>query len=105
MLKLGIVRGLCVTGGAQIQTPGLLYTNDSEYIRDLIRREQGRGAEFEVVRAALIDGEKSGEAKALRRGLIQAQAPPRAWLSIGFPRWPSAIWEAFGSTRTREAGR
>ena len=37
------------------------YTNDSEYIRDLIRREQERGAEIDVVRAALIEGEKSGE--------------------------------------------
>ena len=38
------------------------YTNDSEYIRDLIRREQERCAEIEAVRAALIQGEASGEA-------------------------------------------
>lgn len=37
------------------------YTNDSEYIRDLIRREQERSAGNEVVRAALIEGENSGE--------------------------------------------
>jgi antitoxin ParD1/3/4 len=37
------------------------YTNDSEYIRDLIRREQERSAEIESVRAALIEGEASGE--------------------------------------------
>lgn len=37
------------------------YTNDSEYIRDLIRREQERSAETEAVRAALIAGEASGE--------------------------------------------
>lgn len=37
------------------------YTNDSEYIRDLIRREQERSAEIEAVRAALINGEASGE--------------------------------------------
>jgi antitoxin ParD1/3/4 len=37
------------------------YTNDSEYIRDLIRREQERVAEIEAVRAALIDGEASGD--------------------------------------------
>ena len=30
---------------------------------DLIRREQERGAEIEVVRAALIEGEKSGKPK------------------------------------------
>jgi len=37
------------------------YTNDSEYIRDLIRREQERNAEIEAIRSALIDGEASGE--------------------------------------------
>ncbi|WP_439895010.1 type II toxin-antitoxin system ParD family antitoxin [Pseudomonas syringae] len=37
------------------------YTNDSEYIRDLIRREQERSAEIEGIRQALIEGEASGE--------------------------------------------
>ena len=37
------------------------YTNDSEYIRDLIRREQERNAEIEAIRAALAEGEASGE--------------------------------------------
>ena len=37
------------------------YTNDSEYIRDLIRREQERSAEIEALRAALVEGEESGE--------------------------------------------
>ncbi|QJU57795.1 type II toxin-antitoxin system ParD family antitoxin [Sphingomonas sp. AP4-R1] len=37
------------------------YTNDSEAIRDLIRREQERSAEIESIRHALIDGEQSGE--------------------------------------------
>lgn len=36
------------------------YTNDSEYIRDLIRREQERAAQMDAVRAALIEGETSG---------------------------------------------
>ena len=39
------------------------YTNDSECIRDLIRREQERGASIEAIRAALIEGEESGEPK------------------------------------------
>jgi len=39
------------------------YTNDSEYIRDLIRREQERSAEVAVIQAALIEGEASGEAR------------------------------------------
>ena len=37
------------------------YTNDSEYIRDLIRREQERSVELEAIRSALIEGESSGE--------------------------------------------
>jgi antitoxin ParD1/3/4 len=37
------------------------YTNDSEYIRDLVQREQERVAEIEAVRAALEEGEKSGK--------------------------------------------
>ena len=39
------------------------YTNDSEYIRDLIRREQERSLEIEAVRSALVEGEASGEPK------------------------------------------
>lgn len=38
-----------------------LYTNDSEAIRDLIRREQERGLEVDAIRQALIEGEGSGE--------------------------------------------
>lgn len=37
------------------------FTNDSEYIRDLIRRDQASQADIEVIRAALIEGEESGE--------------------------------------------
>ena len=40
------------------------YTNDSEYIRDLIRREQERSAEVESIRAALREGESSGQPRA-----------------------------------------
>jgi antitoxin ParD1/3/4 len=36
------------------------FTNDSEYIRDLVRRDQERSAEIEVIRAALIEGEQGG---------------------------------------------
>ena len=37
------------------------YTNDSEFIRDLIRREQERSHAVQAVRTALIEGEQSGE--------------------------------------------
>jgi antitoxin ParD1/3/4 len=51
------------------------YTNDSEYIRDLIRREQERSAEIEAISTALIDGENSGEprpfnAKAFKQRML-----------------------------------
>ena len=46
---------------AQIQAGH--YTNDSEYIRDLIRREQERSASIEAIRTALIEGEESGDPK------------------------------------------
>jgi antitoxin ParD1/3/4 len=37
------------------------FTNDSEYIRDLIRRDQAYSSDVELIRAALIEGEESGE--------------------------------------------
>lgn len=37
------------------------FTNDSEYIRDLIRRDQATRANIETIRAALIEAEESGE--------------------------------------------
>jgi antitoxin ParD1/3/4 len=48
---------------AQIVRGG--YTNDSEYIRALIRREQECHAGYEAIRAALIEGEDSGEPQPL----------------------------------------
>ncbi len=47
------------------------YTNDSEYIRDLIRREQERSAEIEAIRAALIEGEASGEPQSFDAGAFK----------------------------------
>lgn len=36
------------------------FTNESEYFRDLVRRDQERRADLEQLRAALIEGERSG---------------------------------------------
>jgi antitoxin ParD1/3/4 len=47
------------------------YTNDSECIRDLIRREQERCAEIEAIRTALIEGEISGEPKSFDVGAFE----------------------------------
>ena len=46
------------------------YTNDSEFMRDLSRRDQERSAELDAVRAALIDGE-NGEAKSLNAAAFE----------------------------------
>jgi antitoxin ParD1/3/4 len=46
---------------AKAQINAGYYTNDSEYIRDLIRREQERSAEIDAIRSALIEGENSYE--------------------------------------------
>lgn len=40
------------------------YTDDSEAIRDLIRREQERSGQIERLRQALIEGEQSGDPRA-----------------------------------------
>ena len=36
------------------------FGNDSEVIRDLIRQKQAQNSEIEMIRAALIEAEKSG---------------------------------------------
>lgn len=36
------------------------FADDSEYIRDLIRREQERSTELDAIRQALVAGEESG---------------------------------------------
>jgi len=46
---------------AQVAAGG--FTNDSELIRDLIRREQERDAQLQALRSALIEGERSGAAE------------------------------------------
>lgn len=45
--------------GSQVQCGR--FVNDSELIRDPIRREQERRADGDAVRQALIEGERSGE--------------------------------------------
>jgi antitoxin ParD1/3/4 len=54
---------------AQIETGS--YTDDSEYIRDLIRRELERSAKIEALRVALIEGEASGEPRPFDAGAFK----------------------------------
>lgn len=46
------------------QTEGGLYSNASDYIRDLIRRDQARKTAIETLQAAITEGVQSGEAQA-----------------------------------------
>ncbi|MBS0392221.1 MAG: type II toxin-antitoxin system ParD family antitoxin [Proteobacteria bacterium] len=59
---------------AQIQAGH--YTNDSEYIRDLIRREQERVARLDAVRAALVEGENSGTPQLFDMQAFKARLAP-----------------------------
>ncbi|WP_106794211.1 type II toxin-antitoxin system ParD family antitoxin [Aquimarina sp. Aq78] len=36
------------------------FTNDSEYLRDLVRRDQAKKAKFSVLKAAITEGMDSG---------------------------------------------
>ncbi len=47
------------------------FTSDSEYIRDLIRRDQARQSEVDAIRGELIKGEESGEPQAFDGDLFK----------------------------------
>ena len=49
------------------------FTNDSEYIRDLIRRDQTSQADIDAIRAALIEGEQSGEPQSFNGDLFKQE--------------------------------
>jgi antitoxin ParD1/3/4 len=48
------------------------FTNDSEYIRDLIRRDQADKAGLEAIRAALVEGEESGTSARTPDDIVKA---------------------------------
>lgn len=50
------------------------FGNDSEYIRDLIRRDQQAKSRLAILRQALFEGESSGESKPLDIASIKAAA-------------------------------
>ena len=47
------------------------YANESEVIRDLIRKEQARSAELDRLRHALIRGEESGRSRLSPRQVLE----------------------------------
>lgn len=55
------------------------YTNDSEYIRDLVRRDQEQNARFSALKAAIQEGLDSGISdKKLRDVWEEAEARYKA---------------------------
>jgi antitoxin ParD1/3/4 len=55
------------------------YTNDSEYIRDLVRRDQEQNAKFRALKAAIQEGLDSGISnKTVRDVWEEAEARYRA---------------------------
>ena len=59
------------------QIDGGDFTTDSEYIRDLIRRDQARRSEMDAIRGALIRGEESGQPQAFNGDLFKEQMAPK----------------------------
>ncbi|MEL7980178.1 type II toxin-antitoxin system ParD family antitoxin [Halomonas sp. ATBC28] len=53
------------------------YGNDSEYIRDLIRRDQQAKQRLAMLRQALVEGESSGNPKPLDISAIKAAGRKR----------------------------
>ena len=47
------------------------YTNDSEYIRDLVRRDQEQSAKFRALKAAIHEGLDSGESNKTATGIME----------------------------------
>ena len=55
------------------------YTNDSEYFRDLIRRDQERNAKLQALKQAIAEGLESGESeKSVPRIMKEVEARLRA---------------------------
>lgn len=60
------------------QIQGGNFGNDSEYIRDLIRRDQQSQQKIVTLRQAMLDGEAGGAAKPLDVGAIKKAARARS---------------------------
>lgn len=61
---------------AQIAEGG--FTNDSEYIRDLIRKDQERARKIDALQAAITEGLQSGSAGELNMDDIKKKARQEA---------------------------
>tara|TARA_R100001039_G_C1851082_1_gene111463 strand:+ start:3309 stop:3581 length:273 start_codon:yes stop_codon:yes gene_type:complete len=64
-------------GWVKAQVESGHFGNDSEYIRDLIRRDQQAKQRLAMLRQALVEGESSGEPKPLDISAIKAAGRQR----------------------------
>lgn len=63
------------------QTKGGNFGNDSEYIRDLIRRDQQSQERIATLRQALKDGAASGTARPINIGAVKKAARAKSNLA------------------------
>lgn len=57
----------------EVQTKSGLYANNSDYVRDLIRRDQLRAQKLRVMQQAIATGIESGEPKAWSKDDFKAR--------------------------------
>jgi antitoxin ParD1/3/4 len=57
-----------------------LYANNSDYVRDLIRKDQQRRQQRQALQQAITQGIESGEAKPLNMSTIKQKAKQEAGL-------------------------
>ncbi len=62
------------------QASGGQYANNSDYVRDLIRKDQQRVAKFEALQNAITKGIESGSAGELDMDAIKRKARQQAGL-------------------------
>ena len=60
-----------------------LYSNNSDYVRDLIRKDQLREEKVNAMQKAITDGLESGEAGKLDMQAIKQKARAKAGLNAG----------------------
>ncbi len=58
-----------------------LYSNNSDYVRDLIRKDQLREEKIKVMQQAITEGLKSGDAGVLDMQAIKKKARAKAGLN------------------------
>ena len=59
-----------------------LYANNSDYVRDLIRRDQIRNGKLQTLQQAVTAGLESGPGRELDLGALKAEARRRAGIEI-----------------------